>query len=43
MDQPRIFFGIVFVDNGIARVLPAVPDPRSQVPIGFVVIDAFEP
>ncbi len=33
----RIFFGIVFVHNGIAKLLPAVPNLWPDTPIGFVI------
>lgn len=33
----RIFFGIVFLHNGIAKLLPAVPNLWPDTPIGFVI------
>lgn len=33
----RIFFGVVFLHNGIAKVLPAVPGLWPDTPIGFVI------
>jgi len=33
----RIFFGIVYIHNGIAKVLPAVPNLWPNTPIGFVI------
>ena len=33
----RIFFGIVFLHNGIAKLLPAVPNLWPNTPIGFVI------
>ncbi len=33
----RAFFGIVFLHNGLAKVLPAVPNLWPDTPIGFVI------
>lgn len=33
----RIFFGIIFVHNGIAKLLPAIPNLWPNTPIGFVI------
>ncbi len=33
----RIFFGIVFLHNGIAKLLPAVPNLWPNTPVGFVI------
>jgi uncharacterized membrane protein YphA (DoxX/SURF4 family) len=33
----RIYFGIVYLHNGIAKVLPAVPNLWPDTPIGFVI------
>ncbi len=33
----RIYFGIVFLHNGIAKVLPAVPNLWPDTPLGFVI------
>lgn len=33
----RIFFGVVFLHNGLAKILPAVPNLWPDTPIGFVI------
>jgi len=33
----RVFFGIVYFHNGIAKVLPAVPGLWPDTPVGFVI------
>ena len=33
----RIYFGLVFLHNGIAKVLPAVPNLWPDTPLGFVI------
>lgn len=33
----RIYFGIVYLHNGIAKLLPAVPNLWPDTPIGFVI------
>lgn len=33
----RIYFGLVFAHNGIAKLLPAVPNLWPDTPIGFVI------
>ena len=33
----RIFFGVVFLHNGIAKLLPAVPNVWPDTPLGFVI------
>jgi uncharacterized membrane protein YphA (DoxX/SURF4 family) len=33
----RIYFGIVFLHNGIAKLLPAVPNLWPDTPLGFVI------
>ena len=33
----RVYFGIVFLHNGIAKILPAVPNLWPNTPIGFVI------
>ncbi|MEO5965687.1 MAG: DoxX family membrane protein [Candidatus Limnocylindrales bacterium] len=33
----RIFFGVVFLHNGLAKVLPAIPNLWPNTPIGFVI------
>ena len=33
----RIFFGIVFLHNGLAKLLPVVPNLWPDTPIGFVI------
>ncbi len=33
----RIYFGVVFLHNGIAKLLPAVPGLWPDTPIGFVI------
>ena len=33
----RIFFGVVYLHNGLAKILPAVPGLWPDTPIGFVI------
>ena len=33
----RIFFGIVFLHNGLAKLLPPIPNLWPDTPIGFVI------
>jgi uncharacterized membrane protein YphA (DoxX/SURF4 family) len=33
----RIYFGVVFLHNGIAKLLPAVPNLWPDTPLGFVI------
>ncbi len=33
----RIYFGILFLHNGIAKLLPAVPNLWPDTPLGFVI------
>ena len=33
----RIYFGVVFLHNGIAKLLPAVPNLWPNTPLGFVI------
>lgn len=33
----RIYFGVVYLHNGIAKLLPAVPNLWPNTPIGFVI------
>lgn len=33
----RVYFGIVYLHNGIAKLLPAVPNLWPDTPIGFVI------
>ena len=33
----RIYFGVVYLHNGIAKLLPAVPNLWPDTPIGFVI------
>lgn len=33
----RIFFGVVYLHNGIAKLLPAVPNLWPDTPLGFVI------
>ena len=33
----RIYFGVVFLHNGVAKVLPAVPNLWPNTPLGFVI------
>ncbi len=33
----RIYFGIVYLHNGLAKILPAVPNLWPNTPIGFVI------
>lgn len=33
----RIFFGVVFLHNGLAKLLPAIPNLWPDTPIGFVI------
>jgi len=33
----RIFFGLVYVHNGIAKLLPAIPNLWPNTPVGFVI------
>lgn len=33
----RIYFGIVYLHNGLAKLLPAVPNLWPNTPIGFVI------
>lgn len=33
----RIYFGIVYLHNGIAKLLPAVPNLWPDTPLGFVI------
>lgn len=33
----RIYFGVLFVHNGIAKLLPAVPNLWPDTPLGFVI------
>lgn len=33
----RIFFGIVYLHNGLAKILPAVPNLWPDTPLGFVI------
>lgn len=35
----RIYFGVVFLHNGIAKLLPAVPNLWPDTPLGFVIND----
>lgn len=33
----RVFFGIVYLHNGLAKILPAVPNLWPDTPLGFVI------
>lgn len=33
----RIFFGVVYLHNGLAKILPAVPNLWPNTPLGFVI------
>lgn len=33
----RVYFGVVYLHNGIAKLLPAVPNLWPDTPIGFVI------
>ncbi|MEP6638424.1 MAG: DoxX family membrane protein [Chloroflexota bacterium] len=33
----RIYFGVVYLHNGLAKILPAVPNLWPNTPIGFVI------
>lgn len=33
----RVFFGLVYLHNGIAKILPAVPNLWPDTPLGFVI------
>jgi uncharacterized membrane protein YphA (DoxX/SURF4 family) len=33
----RVYFGIVYLHNGIAKLLPAVPNLWPDTPVGFVI------
>jgi uncharacterized membrane protein YphA (DoxX/SURF4 family) len=33
----RVYFGVVYLHNGIAKVLPAVPNLWPDTPLGFVI------
>jgi uncharacterized membrane protein YphA (DoxX/SURF4 family) len=33
----RVFFGVVFLHNGLAKILPAVPSLWPDTPLGFVI------
>lgn len=33
----RIFFGVVYLHNGLAKILPAVPNLWPDTPLGFVI------
>lgn len=37
MTTLRVFFGVVFLHNGIAKLLPAIPNLWPDTPIGFVI------
>ena len=37
MASLRIFFGLVYLHNGLAKILPAVPGLWPDTPIGFVI------
>ncbi len=33
----RIFFGVVYLHNGLAKILPAIPGLWPDTPLGFVI------
>jgi len=33
----RVFFGVIFLHNGLAKILPAVPNLWPDTPLGFVI------
>jgi uncharacterized membrane protein YphA (DoxX/SURF4 family) len=38
----RVFFGLVYLHNGIAKVLPPIPGLWPNTPLGFVIQDTGE-